>query len=166
MYINYTHLFSLFICFCLSKSYQVTTFQSRAPCALVEEGLDQWLHSGWWRLESRYHRSARRTSVGWEGHGAQKVVETGGGWNWYGSMPLGFSETDGQEQEEKYGKPQNPLGYHQVPNQMGNNFGRHPPVSDRIPHSQGVSQSKALRCNGSPIRLRCQEAAVARTLMQ
>lgn len=78
MYINYTHLFSLFICFCLSKSYQVTTFQSRAPCALVEEGLDQWLHSGWWRLESRYHRSARRTSVGWEGHGAQKVVETGG----------------------------------------------------------------------------------------
>ena len=54
-----------FVSFC----QRATTFQSRAPCALVEEGLDQWLHSGWWRLESRYHRSARRTSVGWEGHG-------------------------------------------------------------------------------------------------
>lgn len=41
--------------------------------------------------------------------------------------------------KRKSGKPENPLGYHQVPNQMGNNFGRHPPVSDLIPHSQGFT---------------------------
>lgn len=104
-----------FVSFC----QRATTFQSRAPCALVEEGLDQWLHSGWWRLELRYHRSARRTSVGWEGHG--EFCRNWGGSNWYGSMPLGFSETDGQEQEEKWKTRKSP-GVSSGPQSNGQQF--------------------------------------------
>ena len=134
MYINYTHLFSLFICFFLSKSYQVTTFQSRAPCALVEEGLDLWLHSGWWRLELRYHRSARRTSVGWEGHGAQKLGgleliwfdASGFLWNWWAGT------------RGKVENPKIPWGIIRSPIKWATILGVIPQL-DLIPHSQGFT---------------------------